>query len=65
LETADHTHKIAILQVAIGKKRLEKLEFERRVSDYIRDLPFLWVNVANQLVRRTTGRISNGTQLPS
>lgn len=26
-------------------RRLDKLELERRVSDYIRDLPFLWVRV--------------------
>ncbi|MFD1634471.1 hypothetical protein ACOZ4L_01920 [Haloplanus ruber] len=28
--------------------RLEELDLERRVSDYIRDLPFLWVNVDDE-----------------
>lgn len=28
--------------------RLEELEMERRVSKYIRDLPFLWVGVADE-----------------
>jgi len=28
--------------------RLEELEMERRVSDYIRDLPFLWVNIDDE-----------------
>lgn len=30
------------------ERRLDELELERRVSDYIRDLPFLWANVADQ-----------------
>jgi len=30
------------------ERRLNELELERRVSDYIRDLPFLWANVADQ-----------------
>jgi len=28
--------------------RLKELDLERRVSDYIRDLPFLWVNVDDE-----------------
>jgi len=28
--------------------RLEELEMERRVSDYLRELPFLWVNVDDE-----------------
>lgn len=30
------------------EQRLAELELERRVSDYIRDLPFLWVNVDDE-----------------
>ncbi len=29
-------------------RRLDELELERRVSDYIRDLPFLWVRVEDE-----------------
>lgn len=29
-------------------RRLDELELERRVSDYIRDLPFLWINVDDE-----------------
>jgi hypothetical protein len=29
-------------------RRLEELEHERRVSQYIRDLPFLWINVDDE-----------------
>jgi hypothetical protein len=28
--------------------RLEELEMERRVSDYLRDLPFLWVKIDDE-----------------
>ena len=28
--------------------RLDELELERRVSEYLRDLPFLWVNVDDE-----------------
>jgi hypothetical protein len=30
------------------ERRLDELELERRVSEYIRDLPFLWVDVLDQ-----------------
>jgi len=30
------------------ERRLDELELERRVSEYIRDLPFLWANVPDQ-----------------
>jgi hypothetical protein len=29
-------------------RRLDELEMERRVSDYLRDLPFLWLNVDDE-----------------
>lgn len=29
-------------------RRLEELDMERRVSDYLRDLPFLWLNVDDE-----------------
>lgn len=29
-------------------RRLAELELERRVSDYIRNLPFLWVNIDDE-----------------
>ena len=30
------------------ERRLDELEMEQRVSDYLRDLPFLWVNVDDE-----------------
>lgn len=30
------------------KRRLEELEMEQRVSEYLRDLPFLWLNVDDE-----------------
>ena len=30
------------------ERRLDELEMERRVSDYLRDLPFLWLNVNDE-----------------
>mgnify|MGYP000023548153 CR=1 FL=1 len=30
------------------ERRLDELEMERRVSDYLRDLPFLWLNVDDE-----------------
>ena len=30
------------------EQRLAELELERRVSDYLRDLPFLWVKVDDE-----------------
>ena len=30
------------------ERRMEELKMERRVSDYIRDLPFLWLNVDDE-----------------
>jgi hypothetical protein len=30
------------------ERRLNELEMERRVSDYLRDLPFLWLNVDDE-----------------
>lgn len=31
-----------------GDLRLEELEMERRVSDYLRQLPFLWIDVPDE-----------------
>nr|WP_321169538.1 hypothetical protein [Halobaculum halophilum] len=33
---------------AAREQRLAELELERRVSDYLRELPFLWVNVDDE-----------------
>jgi hypothetical protein len=53
---------------AAREQRLTELELERRVSDYVRDLPFLWVKVEDEpgpdsdrayLERNTIALLSN------
>lgn len=54
--------------------RLDELDLERRVSDYIRDLPFLWVNVDDEpssdsdrayLERNVIALVSNYNEKPT
>lgn len=55
------------------ERRLAELEMERRVSDYIRQLPFLWVNVDDEpgpdsdrsyIERNTIALVSNYAKEP-